>query len=53
MDTVTRRHRIIVGILLFCLAIEALTLFPIFTVVVLAVPLGMFGLSHCVDALVR
>jgi len=35
------------------LAIEALTLFPIFTVVVLAVPLGMFGLSHCVDALVR
>ena len=52
MDTVTRRHRIIFGILLFCLAIEALTLFPIFTVLS-AVLLGMFGLSHCVDALVR
>jgi len=52
MDAVTRRHRIIVGLLLFCLAIEALTLYPIFNVVVLAVPMGMFGLSHCLDALV-
>jgi len=52
MDAVTRRHRIIVGLLLFCLAIEALTLYPIFNVVVLAVPVGMFGLSHCLDALV-
>ena len=43
MDTATRRHHIIVGVLLFCLAIEALTLFPIFTVVVLAVPRGCMG----------
>ena len=34
------------------MAIEALTLYPIFNVVVLAVPVGMFGLSHCLDALV-
>jgi len=53
MDTATRRHHIIVGVLLFCLAIEALTLFPIFTVVVLAVPQGMYGLNHCVNALIR
>ena len=51
MDTVTRRHRIIVGILLFCLAIEALTLYPIFNMFVLAAPMGIFGLSHCMNAL--
>jgi hypothetical protein len=52
MDAVTRRHDIIVGLLLFCLAIEALTLYPIFNVFVLAVPTGVFGLSHCMNALV-
>jgi hypothetical protein len=53
MDAEARCHRIIVGLLLFCLAIEALTLYPVFTVFVLAVPLGMFGLSHCLNALIR
>jgi len=52
MDALTRRHRIIVGLLLFCMAIEALTLYPIANVFVLAVPLGMFGLNHCMSALV-
>ncbi len=53
MDTITRRHRIIVGLLLFCVAIEALTLYPIFNVFVLAVPTGMFGLNHCLGALIK
>jgi hypothetical protein len=53
MDAGTCRHQIIVGLLLFCLAIEALTLYPIFTVFVLAVPIGMFGLGHCMNALVK
>jgi hypothetical protein len=53
MDSITRRHRIIVGLLLFCVAIEALTLYPIFNVFVVAVPTGMFGLSHCLNAIVR
>ncbi len=52
MDSATRRHSIIVGILLFCLAIESLTLYPVFNVVILAVPLGMFGLNRCMNALV-
>jgi hypothetical protein len=52
MDSTTRRHRIIVGILLFSVAIEALTLYPIFNVFLLAVPIGMFGLSHCLNALI-
>lgn len=52
MDAGTRRHQIIVGLLLFCVAIEALTLYPIFNVVVLAVPISMFGLSRCMNALV-
>jgi hypothetical protein len=53
MDSITRRHRIIVGLLLFCLAIEALTLYPIFNVFVVAVPTGMFGLNRCLNALIR
>lgn len=53
MDSLTRRHRIILGLLLFCVAIEALTLYPIFNVVVLAVPTAMFGLSRCMSALIR
>jgi hypothetical protein len=52
MDTKTRHHRIIVGLLLFCVAIEALTLYPIFNVVALAVPIGIFGLNHSMKALV-
>jgi hypothetical protein len=51
MDSATRRHHVIVGLLLFCVAIEALTLYPIFNVFVVAVPTGMFGLTHCLNAL--
>jgi hypothetical protein len=53
MDARMRCHRITVGLLLFCLAIEALTLYPVFTVFVLAVPLGLFGLNRCMSALVQ
>ena len=53
MDSATRRHHVIVGLLLFCVAIEALTLYPLFNVVVLVVPIGMFGLSYCLNALVE
>jgi hypothetical protein len=53
MDSATRRHHVLFGILLFCLAIEALTLYPIFNVVVLAVPVGMFGITYCMNALVE
>lgn len=53
MDSATRRHHVIVGLLLFCVAIEALTLYHIFNVVVLAVPVGMFGLTHCLNALIK
>jgi hypothetical protein len=52
MDALMRRHHIIVGLLLFCVAIEALTLYPILNVFVLAVPTAMFGLSSCLDALI-
>ena len=52
MDAGTRRHHIIVGLLLFSVSIEALTLYPIFIVFVLAVPIGMFGLIRCMNALV-
>jgi hypothetical protein len=51
MDAATRRHRILVGLLLFCVAIEALTLYPTFDMFMLAVPTGMFGLNHCMNSL--
>jgi len=51
MDSMIRTHRVISGILLFCLAIEALTLYPVLNVFVLAVPIGIFGLSQCMSAL--
>jgi len=48
-----RIHQAIVGILLFGLGIEALTLYPIPMMFVLAVPLSMFGGMHCMDALIE
>jgi hypothetical protein len=53
MDSTTRYHQITVGLLLFCVSIEALTLYPTFNVFVLAVPTGIFGLSRCLGALVK
>lgn len=47
-----RIHQAIVGILLFGLGIEALTLYPLPVIFVLAVPLSMFGALHCMNALV-
>jgi hypothetical protein len=51
MDSAIRTHQVITGILLFGLAIEALTLYPVINVFVLAVPIGIFGLSQCMSAL--
>jgi hypothetical protein len=48
-----RIHQAIVGLLLFGLGIEALTLYPLPIVFVLAVPLSMFGAVHCMDALIN
>ena len=52
MSAATRRHEIIVGVLLLCLSIEALTLYPNFSVFVLAVPVGLYGLFRGMNALV-
>ena len=48
-----RMHQAIVGLLLFGLGIEALTLYPNPIVFVLAVSLSMFGGMHCMDGLVE
>ena len=47
-----RTHQAIVGLLLFGLGVEALTLYPYPIVFVVAVSLSMFGGMHCMDALV-
>jgi hypothetical protein len=49
----TRMHQTIVGLLLFGLGVEALTLYPNPIVFVLAVALSMFGGMRCMDALVK
>ena len=46
-------HQAIVGLLLFGLGVEALTLYPNPIVFVLAVSLSMFGGMHCMDAVVE
>ena len=48
-----RLHQAIVGLLLFGLGVEALTLYHNPIVFVLAVSLSMFGGMHCMDALVE
>ena len=52
MDTATKRHRVVVGMLLFCLAIEALSLYPNATMFVVAVPLAMISAMLCMDSLI-
>jgi hypothetical protein len=48
-----RMHQAIVGLLLFGLGVEALTLYPNPIVFVLAVSLSMFGGMHSMDGLVE
>lgn len=51
MDTTTNRHRAVVGMLLFGLAIEALSFYPNATIFMVAVPLAMLAAMLCMDSL--
>jgi hypothetical protein len=51
MEPAVRRHQIIVALMLSCVSIEALTLYPNLTVFVLAVPIGLFGIFRGMHAL--